>query len=101
MNKTMNPLYVIVRFDLKEGELDTLVPLIREFFAKEVSRVPGFISARLHANEEGTVLINYATWQSLEAFQAFVTEVAMVSPLSRKIQAFPSRTDRVFEVALK
>lgn len=100
MHKKTSPLYVIVRFELKEGELEPLASLIQEFFSKEVSRVPGFISARIHSNEEGTVLINYATWESVDAFQAFVMNVAMVSPISRKIQAYPSRTDRVFEIPL-
>ncbi|WP_434391341.1 antibiotic biosynthesis monooxygenase [Melittangium boletus] len=100
MNSKVGPLYAIVRFDLKAGELDTVVSLIREFFEKEVSQVPGFISARLHSNEEGTVLINYATWASADAFHSFVTNVARVSPISQKIQAFSPRTDRVHEVAL-
>jgi heme-degrading monooxygenase HmoA len=93
------PLYIIVRFDLKEGEIDTLVSLIGEFFAKEVSHFPGFISAKLHRNEEGTVLINYATWESPEKFLKFI-EFARNSEMSKKIQAFNPTQDRVFEVSL-
>ena len=40
-----SPLYVIVRFALKEGEIDQLVSLIGDFFSEEVSQFPGFISA--------------------------------------------------------
>ena len=93
-------LHVIVRFDLKEGELDTLVWLIRDFFGQEVSRFPGFISAKIHQNEEGTVLINYATWESAASFQQFVMKLASVSPTAKKIQAFHPIQDKVFEISL-
>lgn len=95
-----NPLNVIVRFELKKGEFEVLLPLIQEFFKKEVSTVPGFISAKIHKNEEGSVLINYATWESEEKFQKFVVEIARVSEISKKIQAFTSKSDRVFEIPL-
>ena len=91
---------VIVRFNLKEGELDPLVSLIRDFFGQEVSRFPGFLSAKIHQNEEGTVLINYATWESTESFQKFVVELASVSPIAKKIQAFQPTQDKVFEISL-
>ncbi|GAB3974831.1 hypothetical protein GCM10028806_31280 [Spirosoma terrae] len=96
-NKQLN---VIVRFELKAGELDTLVTLIQQFFEHEVSHFPGFISAKLHQNEAGTVLINYATWESSDSFRKFVIELASVSPIAKKIQAFQPTQDMVFEVPL-
>ena len=92
-----SPFYVIVRFELREGGPEMPGPLIKEFFSKEVSTFAGFISAKIHMNEEGTVLINYATWQSAEKFQKFI-EFASVSEMSGKIQAFNPYTDRVFEI---
>ncbi|GAB3696533.1 hypothetical protein GCM10027592_19710 [Spirosoma flavus] len=96
-NKQLN---VIVRFELKAAELDSLISLIRNFFEKEVSRFPGFVSAKIHQNEAGTVLINYATWESTEHFQQFVTELASISPIAQQIQAFHPTQDMVFEVPL-
>lgn len=96
-NKQLN---VIVRFELNEGELTTLVSLIRDFFKQEVSHFPGFISTKLHQNEAGTVLINYATWESIERFQQFVMELASVSPIAQRIQAFHPTQDMVFELPL-
>lgn len=93
------PLNVIVRFEVNEGNVDPLIKLIGEFFQKEVSQFPGFISAKLHRNEEGTVLINYATWESSEHFQKFI-EFARTSAVSQKIQAYKPTQDRVFEVSL-
>jgi len=96
-NKQLN---VIVRFELKAGELDTVISLIRDFFEKEVSRFPGFISAKVHQNEAGTILINYATGESTEHFQQFVMELASISPIAQQIQAFQPTQDMVFEVPL-
>lgn len=95
-----SPIHVIVRFELKEGEIDRLVPLVQEFFTKEVSRVPGFISAKIHRNEEGTVFINYTTWESMEHYQNFIKEVAMGSEISKQIRAFSSKADWVYEIPL-
>lgn len=92
-----SPLIVIVRFELKEGDIDPLVSLIGEFFKKEVSHFPGFLSAKLHRNEAGTVLINYARWESAETFHKFIA-FARDSTLSKQIQAFKPSQDQVFEV---
>ena len=56
-----NPFYVIVRFELKEREIDVLFLIIQKFFKTEVSTVSGFISAKFLRNEDGSVLINYPT----------------------------------------
>ncbi|ORA08082.1 antibiotic biosynthesis monooxygenase family protein [Mycobacterium arosiense] len=32
--------------------------------------VPGFISANIHVSTDGTRVVNYAQWQSAEAYQA-------------------------------
>ena len=93
------PLHVIVRFEVNEGDIDSLISLIGDFFKKEVSQFSGFISAKLHRNEEGTVLINYATWESTEKFQKFI-EFARNSEMSKQIQAFKPSQDRVFEIFL-
>ncbi|RYG04674.1 MAG: hypothetical protein EOO02_05570 [Chitinophagaceae bacterium] len=86
-----------VRFALQPGEKDSLIALIRNFFDKEVKTFEGFISFKLHANEEGTVLINYATWESVEHFQKFVAFAAN-SDISKQIQAFKPQSDRVYEL---
>ncbi len=93
-------MYVIVRFELKNGEIEELYPLIQEFFKKEVSKVAGFISAKLHRNKEGTVLINYACWESAALYKKFIMEAAMNSEISKRIQRFESKSDNIFEIPL-
>jgi antibiotic biosynthesis monooxygenase (ABM) superfamily enzyme len=40
----------------------------RDFFAT----VPGFLSANVHASQDGTRVVNYAQWASAEHFQAML-----------------------------
>lgn len=94
-----SPLYVIVRFEVKNEDLKTVIDTIMDFFEKEVSTFDGFISYKLHLNEEGTVLINYATWKSKEHFQKFRL-FASTSEISKKIQSFQPRADMVYEISL-
>jgi quinol monooxygenase YgiN len=94
-----NPLYVIVRFEVKEGEAAKLTSLIKHFFEKEVSSFSGFISFKLHSNQDGTVIINYATWESIEYFQKFVA-FASTSEISKQIQAYHPQSDRVYEIVI-
>lgn len=95
-----SPYYVIVRFKLQEGEFATLFSLIQEYFQKEVEPAPGFISSRIYKNEEETVLINYATWESSDKYQEFWNGVVMISEISKKIQTFNPQIDQVFEIPL-
>lgn len=95
-----SPYYVIVRFELQEGEIETLHALIHEYFEKEVRLAPGFISSKIYRNEEGTVLINYATWESSDKYREFWNGVVLVSEISKKIQAFKPQINQVFEIPL-
>ena len=94
-----NFLNVIVRFEVGKGEAAKLISLIKQFFEKEVSSFPGFISFKLHSNEEATVIINYATWESTEQFQKFMA-FASTSEISKQIQAYRPHSDRVYEIAI-
>ncbi len=35
---------------------------------------PGFIAANIHAGAEGTRVVNYAQWESADAFRAMLTD---------------------------
>ena len=37
---------------------------------EEMSRQPGFVSANLHTSRDGLRVVNYAQWESTEAFEA-------------------------------
>jgi len=37
---------------------------------------PGFVAANIHAGAEGTRVVNYAQWESADAFRAMLTDPA-------------------------
>jgi len=90
--------HVIVRFQLKkEEEMFELVALIKEL-EKIIKSSPDFISAKLHRNFEGTVLINYATWTSPQAYEKFWKEYVTNTETNKKIESYKPMVDHVFEL---
>lgn len=63
--------YVIVRFEIEVKDFEILYSLIKSFFKEEVSVTPGFISSRILSSEDKSRLINYAVWESKDAFEKF------------------------------
>ena len=41
--------------------------------------LPGFVSANIHRSLDGTKVVNYAQWQSREAFQATLRDPAVTA----------------------
>ncbi|WP_294276144.1 antibiotic biosynthesis monooxygenase [uncultured Chryseobacterium sp.] len=95
----MKKYYVMVRFEIQKHDFETLYSLIRIFFEQEVSVYPGFISSRILTNEDHTIVINEAAWESKEKFDAFVHEIVSTSETSKKIQAFKPSRETFYEFA--
>ena len=89
--------HVIVRFQLDKEDMPKLVALIEEL-ETIVKTSPDFISAKLHRNVEGTVLINYATWTSSQAYEKFWKEHIVNTETNKKIASFNPMVDQVFEL---
>ena len=47
-----------------------LIELLTKETDQVMSRQPGFVSANLHSSRDGLRIVNYAQWESTEAFQA-------------------------------
>ena len=47
-----------------------LAEMLRAATEETMRFVPGFVSANIHVSTDGTRVVNYAQWQSAEAFQA-------------------------------
>lgn len=57
----------------KAGELAAMLDRATD----EVMRhVPGFISANIHVSTDGTRVVNYAQWETAEAYQAMLADPA-------------------------
>ena len=53
-----------------------LVDLLTRVTEETMRRVPGFVSANIHASADGTRVVNYAQWESVAAFQAMLADPA-------------------------
>jgi quinol monooxygenase YgiN len=58
-------------FPTTPDQLDELLGLLGEQTAK-VIELPGCISANVHVSRDKLRIVNYAQWESLEAFQAML-----------------------------
>jgi heme-degrading monooxygenase HmoA len=65
------PLLTMINVFTVDPERATeLVELLRAATEEKMQFVPGFISANIHLSTDGTRVVNYAQWQSSEAYQA-------------------------------
>lgn len=62
---------VIVHWETTAETQKRLIEIHQEQLA-EVAKLPGFISASFHASTDGQRFVNYAQWESMEAFQAML-----------------------------
>jgi heme-degrading monooxygenase HmoA len=51
-----------------------LAELLEAATEQAMRYVPGFISANIHLSADGSRVINYAQWESTEAFQAMLAD---------------------------
>jgi heme-degrading monooxygenase HmoA len=57
-------------FTVAPERASELADLLSRATEETMRFVPGFISANIHVSTDGTRVVNYAQWQSPEAFQA-------------------------------
>ncbi|MDN3594356.1 antibiotic biosynthesis monooxygenase family protein [Zunongwangia endophytica] len=89
--------YVLVRFNIETEKFQELYYLIKEFFEKEVNSCPGFISSKILTNEDKTLVINYATWESKQKFENFAQNIVSKSNISKKIEFFNPIRETFYE----
>ncbi len=51
-----------------------LVDLLARATEDVMCHRPGFVAANIHASADGTRVVNYAQWESAEAFQAMLAD---------------------------
>jgi heme-degrading monooxygenase HmoA len=65
------PLATLINvFTVAPERASELAELLRVATEEKMRFVPGFISANIHVSTDGTRVVNYAQWQSAEAYQA-------------------------------
>jgi heme-degrading monooxygenase HmoA len=81
-------------FTVEPENQQRLVDLLAEATEVVMSKLPGFVSANLHKSLDGTKVVNYAQWRSLEAFEAMlgndgaVVHMKEAERVARKIEPY-------------
>jgi heme-degrading monooxygenase HmoA len=61
-------------FTVEPEDQQKLVDMLIEATEKTMKNIEGFVSANIHKSTDGKRVVNYAQWQSAEAFQAMVKD---------------------------
>jgi quinol monooxygenase YgiN len=69
----------IVSFTVEPDQQSELVEAIRTFSDEVVCHQPGFVSASVHASQDGTRVINYAQWATRDAYETFASNPDVAS----------------------
>lgn len=59
-------------FSVAPENQQRLVDLLAEATETTMSSMPGYVSANIHKSLDGTKVVNYAQWESREAFEAML-----------------------------
>jgi quinol monooxygenase YgiN len=63
-------------FTVQADRQRELVDLLVRATDEVMQHLPGFIAANIHASNDGTRVVNYAQWQSADAFHAMLDNPA-------------------------
>ncbi|MGI8589071.1 MAG: antibiotic biosynthesis monooxygenase family protein, partial [Chloroflexia bacterium] len=63
-----------------------------------INKLPGYISANIHKSLDGTRVVNYAQWQSREAFEAMLRNPEVL-PHMREAAKLATIEPHLYEVA--
>jgi quinol monooxygenase YgiN len=61
-------------FTVEPAHQRELVDLLNRATEDVMRHQPGFVTANIHASEDGTRVVNYAQWESAAAFHAMLAE---------------------------
>ena len=59
---------LINTFEVEPDHVDELIAILQEATEGVMRNVPGFKSANLHVSDDRTRVVNYAQWESRDAF---------------------------------
>src|SRR3981189_2964576 len=61
-------------FTVEPERASALAALLSAATDEVIQPVPGFVSANIHVSTDGTRVVNYAQWESAEAFEAMLAD---------------------------
>jgi quinol monooxygenase YgiN len=73
------PLLTLINvFTVDPGQQQELVALLTDATEQTMKHLAGFISANIHRSLDGAKVVNYAQWESKEAFEAMRANPAAI-----------------------
>lgn len=85
-------------FDVEPEKQQQLIDVLNEGAEKVISKRPGFISASILASKDGTRVVNYAQWKSLDDVKA-TREDPNAAPFAKRMAEIAKATPNVFTVS--
>ncbi|MDT5196801.1 MAG: hypothetical protein QOH20_3555 [Mycobacterium sp.] len=61
-------------FTVEPEQAPALAALLSDATDDVMRHLPGFVSANIHVSTDGTRVVNYAQWESSEAFEAMLAD---------------------------
>lgn len=84
-------------FTVDEADQETLVDRLVEATEGTMREMPGYVSANIHRSLDGERVVNYAQWESKEAFEAMLDDEA-ASEHMQEIAALTEFDATLYEV---
>ncbi|MFG1707589.1 antibiotic biosynthesis monooxygenase family protein [Nonomuraea sp. M3C6] len=70
-------------FTVQADRQRELVDLLVSATEEVMRHLPGFIAANIHASDDGTRVVNYAQWETADAFHAMLGNPAAQAHMSK------------------
>jgi len=98
ISKENNFLTLINVFHVKPEDQQELVDLLTSATNSSVTKIKGFISSALHRSIDGTKVVMYAQWNSIEDYQAMRNN-PVASPYLERAQRIAKFEPGMYSVA--
>jgi quinol monooxygenase YgiN len=85
-------------FTVEPDRARELVELLSVATEQTMKNVPGFISANIHLSTDGTRVVNYAQWESVDAFQQMLKNPAARTHMDSCAELATSFEPRLYTV---
>jgi heme-degrading monooxygenase HmoA len=85
-------------FTVEPDRADELAELLQRATEEVMRHLDGFRSANIHVSTDGTRVVNYAQWESAEAFQAMTADATAREHMVRAAQLATSFDPHLYTV---
>ena len=79
-------------FTVEPQQASALAALLDDATERVMRHVPGFVSANIHVSTDGTRVVNYAQWESAEAYRAMLATPPHANTCRRPPTSQPAST---------